>query len=68
MFPLLRRLKLRQWLPVASLLLGLIASFVGAQYGQPNSWLWFGGGVALAVVLAVITRRRTRMDRSPNEP
>jgi len=68
MFPLLRRLKLRQWLPVASLLFGLIASFVGAQYGQPNSWLWFSGGVVLAVVFAVTMRRRTRTDRSSDEP
>lgn len=49
----------KQWLPLTALVLGLIGSAVGAIAGQPNSWLWFGAGVVVAVVWALLARRRS---------
>ena len=40
------RRPVRQWVVLVSLALGLAASAIGATFGQPNSWLWFVGGVA----------------------
>ncbi|MBT1679821.1 hypothetical protein [Curtobacterium aurantiacum] len=49
----------KQWLPLTALVLGLIGSAVGDIAGQPNSWLWFGAGVVVAVVWALLARRRS---------
>ncbi len=49
----------KQWLPLTALVLGLIGSAAGALAGQPNSWLWFAAGVVVAVVWAVLRRRRS---------
>ncbi|MDM7891428.1 hypothetical protein [Curtobacterium caseinilyticum] len=51
----------KQLLPLLALVLGLVASAIGERIGQPNSWLWFGGGVVVAVVWAVLVRRNSRM-------
>jgi hypothetical protein len=51
--------KVKQWLPLAALILGLIGSALGEFAGQPNSWLWFGAGVVVAVVWALLRRRRS---------
>jgi len=55
MFPILARLKVRQWLPLFALLLATVGAAVGAAMGQPNSWVWFLGGGLAAVLIGVIT-------------
>jgi len=56
--------RLRRWLPLACLTFGIIAAFIGGHYGCPNSWLWFGGGVVAALVIALLSRQRVRRSRA----
>ncbi|MFC9560321.1 hypothetical protein [Agromyces sp. NPDC056965] len=51
------RRPVKQWLMLTSLVLGLIGSAIGAAIGQPNSWLWFGAGVLVALLLVPATAR-----------
>jgi bacteriorhodopsin len=58
MFPVLKRIKIRQWAPLFALAVGLAAAAIGAAVGQPNSWLWFGGGIIAALVIVAISYER----------
>lgn len=62
MFPILARLRVRQWLPLFALFLATAGAAVGAAFGQPNSWAWFIGGGLVAILIGIITflRRRSR--------
>ena len=69
MFPILARLRMRQWLPLFTLLAASGAA-VGAAFGQPKSWVWFIGGGLVAIVIGVITlagRRRREHSLAPRE-
>lgn len=70
MFPILARLRMRQWLPLFTLLLATSGAALGAAFGQPNSWVWFIGGGLVAIVIGVITlagRRRPEHSLTPRE-
>jgi hypothetical protein len=58
MFPVLRRVRVRRWAPLLVLVLGMVGAGMGAIVGEPNSWLWFGAGAVLAVVIATATSWR----------
>lgn len=65
MFPILSRLRMRQWLPLSALLLATSGAAVGAAFGQHNSWVWFIGGGLVAIVIGVITQAgRSRREHS----
>lgn len=65
MFPVLKRIKIRQWAPLFSLGMGLLGSWIGGRLGQEASPLWFGAGVVVAVIIVLLTylRRRRREHR-----
>ncbi|KRC60680.1 hypothetical protein ASE14_06755 [Agromyces sp. Root81] len=49
------RRPVKQWILLTSLMLGFLGGGIGAAFGQPNSWLWFGAGVLVAVALVPAT-------------
>jgi hypothetical protein len=68
MFPVLRRVRIRQWAPLLGLVLGLLGDAIGAAFGHPNSWLWFLGGVVVAALVAgwsYVGRHRPGGNRRP---
>ena len=70
MFPILSRLRMRQWLPLFTLLLATSGAAVGAALGQPNSWGWFIGGGLVAIVISITTlagRSRREHPVTPRE-
>jgi hypothetical protein len=36
----------------------MAAAAIGAVVGQPNSWLWFGAGILVALVIVAISYAR----------
>ena len=59
------RRPVKQWIILTSLLLGFVGGAIGAAFGQPNSWLWFGAGVLVAIVLVPATARLRAVNRTP---
>jgi uncharacterized membrane protein YfcA len=59
-----RPLRTRQWLPLAVLGAFVLGSGIGALMGNPNSWLWALGGVAVILTIAAIVSVRRRNVRS----
>ena len=61
MFPVLKRIRIRQWAPLFTLMSGLAGSAFGQLVGQSHSWLWFAGGILVAaIVVTVAYVRRAR--------
>lgn len=63
---LLRR-RVRQWAPLFVIGVGGGACWTGYAFGQPNSWVWWSGGVLLGagIVLLVVRGRTTSAEDSP---
>lgn len=59
MFPVLKRIKIRQWAPLFTLFAGFGGRWVGVHYfGERLSWLWFGAGVLVALIIVGTAYRR----------
>lgn len=64
MFPVVKRIKIRQWAPLFTLFAGFGGGWVGVHYfGEQQSWIWFGAGVFLALIIVGIAYRRKYVSR-----